>query len=277
MPKSASDSIRARCRKRIAAWRATNDCPDQLETWIVGLVEGNLANGRFQRLAASRTKRHPLGLEEYIDRVISYARQEYARVHALEQAEPNEWNRLRDLLYHRAIPMVRHFRNGSEVIDEASDFAQQACAIIFDERYPCDVSFEAWAVTILKNLVLAHYARSPDVLNRPDRLRSLDQPKLADGEGDTLLSDLLADPDSPKPFDRIEDQIILLEAVERLGPTQRQVIRWSFLEELEDAQIAKRLGKSKQAVYNLRQRALVRLKILLVEPPRKKAAQKSIN
>jgi DNA-directed RNA polymerase specialized sigma24 family protein len=43
------------------------------------------------------------------------------------------------------------------------------------------------------------------------------------------------------------------------------VIQDTFLRELDDAQIARRLGKSKQAVYNLRHRALARLQKILTQ------------
>lgn len=68
----------------------------------------------------------------------------------------------------------------------------------------------------------------------------------------------------------------MLDAIEQLrSKAQREIIIRTF-EELSDAQIAQQLGKSKQAVYNLRHRALARLKEILSEPTRKTDREKII-
>ncbi len=277
MPSSSKDSIRRLCRRRIAALPAPGSDPDRFENRVVRLVEENLASGRFQRVAANRAERHPLRLAEYVDRVIACASRESARVQALEGGDAAEWNRLHDFLLRRALPMVHHFRDGADAFAEAANLTQEACIVIFGERYPCDVSFDAWATTILKRLVLKHFTRSSDVLDRPDPPESLDRPKRGDDAGGTPLGDLMPALNSLAPFAKIENQSLLLDAIGRLrSPVQRQVIYWAFLEEWDDTQIAQRLGKSEQAVYNLRQRALVRLRKILGETPRKKSNEKRI-
>lgn len=263
LPELNSQQIRALCRKRLTALGASLA---PLEDHVARVVQENLANGRFERFARGQRNHHAVTLTAYVDSVIFHTSREQARVQRLEEGDATEWNRLRDSLMRRAFGMVRSLRAGSEVDAEALDFAQQACLIIFHQRYPYDVSFDAWAATILKNLVLARYGRSPDVLSRPYSSESLDAPVSSDDGSSGFLAEVLADGQSLAPFERVENQIVLRQAIDRLrSRAQRQVITATFLEEQDDAQIARRLGKSKQAVYSLRQRALTRLKAILAQ------------
>lgn len=227
------------------------------------LVKENLDSGRFARVASARAKHHPLTLAKYVDRVIFHTRYEQARLRALAENNSTEWNRLRDSLYRHACRMTSHFRQGSEAYTEAFDFAQQTCLVILTQRYPSDVSFDAWAITILKNQVLAHYTRSRDVLNQPYPPDSFDTQDSEDGIANSL-DEMIADRQSLAPFEKIENQLLLLDAIAQLrSVAQQQVIIWTYLDQLEDAQIKRRLYKSRQDVYNLRWRALARLKKIL--------------
>lgn len=270
MPKQTADSLRLLCRKRIAATRRLGNPSDQFEDRIFKSLCENLASGRFERFVAGSDRRQRLGLPDYVDRIIFHTEREFQRVKALEQGDPTEWNRLHETLFRRACRMIQPFRNGTDANMEARDFSQQACLIIFDQRYPFDVAFDAWATTILKNLVVAHYTRSSDVLRRPNAPSSLDVPLRTEDGSVASLGDLLADAKSLAPFERVENQALLLDAIDQLRSSeQRNVIVWTFLDGLSDKQIAKRLGKSVQATYNLRWRALKRLRNIL-ESPRKK-------
>ncbi len=255
--------LRRLCRQRIALLRHTFPTTFVSEDRIIQIVQTNLSNGRFQRFAAHRSRRHPLTLAGYIDHVLLYYSREHERIELLEKGNPAEWEQLRLLLAHRACQMVHHFRDGTDAWEEALNFAQETCLIIFEKRYPFDVSFEAWVTTILKNLVLAHYTRNGDVLNQPTAPESLDAADRMIASTGNPLGELLADTHALAPFEKIENQTVLLNAIAQLSPTQRQVIQDTFLRELDDAQIARRLGKSKQAIYNLRHRALARLQQIL--------------
>lgn len=260
MPKSSKNSIRALCRRRIAAHHISDSDPSEFENHITRLVKENLDNGRFARLASARAKGHPLTLANYVDRVIIHTQHEQARLRALAENDSTEWNRLRDSLYRHACRMTSRFRKGSDAYTEAFDFAQQTCLVIFAQRYPSDVSFDAWAITILKNQVLARYTRSRDVLNQPYPPDSFDTQDSEDGIANSH-DEMIADPQSLVPFEKIENQLMLLEAIAQLqSVAQQQVIIWTYLDQLDDAQIERRLHKRRQDVYNLRWRALARLK-----------------
>jgi len=257
-------SLRTLCRQRIALARrrAPNGFVPS-EDRVLQIVQFNLETGRFQRFAAHRAQKKPLTLARYIDIILSHFSYEHTRLALLEQADPTEWERLRALLARRAIGILRCYGNGTERAADALDFADETCLIIFESRYPYDIAFEAWALTILRHLILARWTRSPDALDRAGTIISLDAPKwLGDDVSDPPL-ELLADEQVSVPFEKIENQSVLLNALAQLGPLQRQVIEDEFLHQLDNAQIARRLGKSKQAVYNLRHRALLRLREIL--------------
>ncbi len=253
------ERVRALCLERVDALQ--QPLPVE-EDRVVCIVQANIAKGRFQRFAGSRSVSDPAVLSDYVDRVLFHVCSEYSRIRALEKGDPDAWKYLGDLLARRAFRMIQHFRNSPGSF-EAPDFAHDACLVIFEAPYPFDVAFEAWAFVILKNLVIARCSRSGDILDRGMPAMSFNPPRTS-GEETFDTSELLSDERSLAPFGRIETESIVRAAIERLrSRAQRQVIIYTYFEGLSDAQIASRLHRSKQAVYNLRNRALVRLKDIL--------------
>ncbi len=230
------------------------------------ILQENLNRGRFKRFANRRSPSDPATLSDYIDHILCNIAREYSRIAALEKGDTEAWQQLRDYLAHRALRRLQRFRNGPEIDTEAFDFAHDVCLIVFGEPYPFDVAFDAWTTVILNRLILARYNRSTDALDRPALPQPIDGSPAIDGDGETAPGDLLIDGQSLALFEKVENQSVILGAINRLQSlTQRRVIRYTYFQELDDAQIAKRLGKSKQAVYNLRKRALGRLKEILTE------------
>jgi RNA polymerase sigma factor (sigma-70 family) len=148
--------------------------------------------------------------------------------------------------------------------DDAHDFAQQACEIVYREPFPYDVSFDAWTTLILHNCIRQRDSRSRDLIDRDRRVISLDLPDPRVEWNDFSLYDVLSDVSGLTPFERLEVQEWLLQAIGRLrSRVQQQVIINTYFDELSDEDIAQRLGKSKNNVQLLRHRALKRLKQIL--------------
>lgn len=256
------EDIRAVCRERTASAGDRDTDIAQLTERVVQLVARNISNGRFRRLASAQGNR--LTLPGYVDCVLFHLRREQERVDALAAGDVVEWNRLLDFLRRRAYPMATAFRPKADAFQDACDFAQQALVVIFAQPYPFDVSFDAWAATILKNLVLERYTRSRDVLNQNTPPSSLDGPAQPDRPFSNSLGEMLANPDWPAPFDQVENQLLLLQAIYKLqSPAQQKVILWTYIEQWDDAHIARALRKTRQNVYNLRRRALLRLRAII--------------
>ncbi len=276
MSQKASVAVRTLVRKRLGK---LFPCSDKrlasIEDRVVVIVERNVATGRFNRLisgtASPGTPRtlpraQARRLAEYVDRVLYYIERELDRVDALEHGDQAAWTLLRAFLVARAVRMCRRLGRGSRA--QALDFADETCLVIFDQFYPFDVSFEAWATTILKNLVLGRYYRSRDAMDRRPLLESLDTPVMSGGEAISSLGDLIPDDLSSLAFERIEHQQMLATAIDQLSsPEQRQVILDTYFSGLQDGEIARRLGRTKQAVYNLRSRALTNMRAALKSVP----------
>lgn len=286
------ESVLQVCEQRVSAAVTPGDLEQhdisgqELAGRIAEILSRNLASGRAQRVMGaggqggsgarepksrgetSSPPWHPCTLaqiEAYVDRVIAGYLWEGRRVERLAARDGTEWTRMCDRLAVRACNML--LRLGlptARAASEAADFAQQACERIFRYPFPYDVSFDAWATLILRNRILQRHTRSPDLMDRRAMVRSLDQSDRSGTEGDSSLHDLLADQSSDSAFERAEVQARLVEAIAHLpSQEQQQVIIYTFFDELSDEEIARRLGRTRQAVYNLRHRALVGLKQIL--------------
>jgi len=242
---------------------------------IMAIVIRNIASGRAARVMATSSAAAGFSspdllpgddlvvpLQRYIDRVASFFFQERQRVDGLAAGEEAAWTQLQTTLTERAMHILA--RLPASAAHDAADFAQETCAIIFEQTFPFDVPFDAWAALILRNQILARRTRSRDPSDRDPDLASLDQPKMAEADPPFSLYDLVSDASKIDDFARVEVQEWLLTAIARL-PTepQRQVIIGSYFYEWSDEEIAARLSKTRQAVYNLRHRALCFLKKLL--------------
>jgi RNA polymerase sigma-B factor len=90
---------------------------------------------------------------------------------------------------------------------------------------------------------------------------SLDQP--VGDEGDARLGDLLADPGARE---EPEDLLALPDLVAALPELEREVIVLRFFQDLDQYEIAARVGFSQMHVSRLQRRALARMRSQLVEP-----------
>lgn len=218
----------------------------------------NFSSGRWKRVIEKEQLQQSnlkATLRAYSLHVAASYEQQYPRVYPLELGECKAWEELRSWLEQSARNILRR-RFGLLEIPlqfEADECAQCACEIIFQTRFPYDVAFDAWARYILLNAIRRRY-RQPEV-RYCELLTDIFAPnsdvdmQTSDGEGWEI-------PDPYQPAETWELRELLLDVISRL-PTeaQREVIRLSYFSGLEDACIAERMGKSAQAIHNLRNRA----------------------
>lgn len=235
-------------------------------TQVTNIVGRNVASGRWERVQKfHRSKGKTSGtFKEYVDTVIAVYWREYKRVEGLAAKNEDDWNELWRLLVRRAYNTLIDFGlRPHQASIEAADFAQDTCEAIFGDWYPYDVPFDIRATRILHNRILKKYSRSRDALDQRGRVLSLETPQ-KEATPEVALHELLADASSLQPFEQRENQEVLLAAIAQLGSeAQQQVIVGTFFHELNTEEIAQQLGRSRQAVYNLRHRALLRLKEIL--------------
>jgi RNA polymerase sigma-B factor len=90
---------------------------------------------------------------------------------------------------------------------------------------------------------------------------SLDQPVGDDPDG--RLGDLVAE---PQAGEEPEDLLALPSLVARLPELEREVIILRFFQELDQYEVAARVGYSQMHVSRLQRRALARMRAQLIEP-----------
>lgn len=236
---------------------------------VAEIVHRNVASGRVKHVwwyqSTQGKKRSELTPAQYIDRVIEYYEREHERIHKLRAKDDEEWQTLFQQLLTRAYNKLLNFSiSKGRAYSEAYDLAQEACEAIFRDRYPYDVAFDAWATKILNNRILRKYSRSPEPMDKPRLIQSIEEIAEGDTGNRRVLWFILSSGEVPDAFRRVEDRELVFQAIEQLkSQAQQQVIIRSFLLEESDEEIATKLGKTKQAVYNLRHRALVKLKEIL--------------
>ncbi|HKH91835.1 MAG TPA: sigma-70 family RNA polymerase sigma factor [Gemmatimonadaceae bacterium] len=159
--------------------------------------------------------------------------------------------------------------------DEANELAQSAWCRVLRGRTSLDPerNFGAYLSVIATNLWrdAARAARRAGPLAER-RLTSLDAP-MSGSDGDLApLVDLLPDPTSLSEEERLLLATDLDEALGRLTPRHREVLIARFLEDESAAEIAKREGRSEQAVSGWVRDALADMRHHLQhwrhEPPR---------
>jgi RNA polymerase sigma-70 factor (ECF subfamily) len=106
-------------------------------------------------------------------------------------------------------------------------------------------TFESWLYQIARNLVIDHYR---------SRKQTID---LAEVENSAHFDDTIVD-----QLNLEAEQKIFLTLLSELPAEQQQVIRYKFLEELENDTIAGLMQKSEGAIRVIQHRAITRLKEL---------------
>jgi len=230
---------------------------------VADVLQTNLANGRWRHAAGTHGAGWPNDpeLQRYAVCVAAHYWAEHERVGGLNARDRELWAELHGQLRKSAYRTLRaHFGLPYPLaFERANDYAQAACELIFRGRYPFDVPFPAWATRVLTNCIRAGEGRSTDLLDRG-----------------TFVEPAPASTREPAPVEetywiegeqnlrRWEERELLWEAIQRLeSEAQQQVIILDFWYGRSSAEIAQALGKTPQAVYSLRHRALASLREML--------------
>jgi RNA polymerase sigma factor (sigma-70 family) len=220
----------------------------------------NLSNGRWQRVARGKNHLTDEDLHKYGLRVAKRYWVERETIIGLASNDDNLWQDLRNKLERRAFyACIRYGVSRGRAENQARDHAQEACEIILCNHYPCDVPFDAWAGRILINCILQNLQRSTDLMDR----ETFVEPSIED-LWDVRRVDQEPLNVSQPIFGDLETHALLLDAIERLpSEAQRQVILLEFFFDWDAEQIAMKLDRTAQAVYNLKYRALQKLREIL--------------
>ena len=235
-----------------ALWPAVEGGPPGLHRTLRPVLEQNLASGR----AARYIERNGLpGLEAYVQRVVQIALAEVDRLLEIYDRGELVWDVMtRQLQRDARIQLHRQGLPPGEIEARAADLAQEVCLILLRVHYPADVPYMQWVRRVLRNHINHCSFRSRELLDS----RQVERVDLTEWE----LMDQAAVTDEPLAGREADE---LAWALERLpSAAQRQIMRRS-LEGWPLENIAAEIGRSPQAVYNLRHRAIREIQRLLKE------------
>lgn len=219
---------------------------------LTRITRHNLASGRAGRVMGQEDEP---GIESYVSRVAAVYRREYDQIVRLAAGDHEAWRAVFRQLSRLAYRLlVKYGWSEGSAVEEAQDFAQTACGIIDNTPFTFDAPFDAWAALIVKNAV-RQKARAGEPLYHPERTSALEQTGQRDD--DEPPETWRPDESAEHEFARVEWQDWMVWVTRHLhSPAQRQVLLETLLEEYDDEEIARRLGRSRNAVQILRHRAL---------------------
>lgn len=229
---------------------------------VCSILRANLCSGRWRR--ASTEDCQVLDeltddcLHDYCARIAENYWSEIAR----QTAQRDPWQELYDQLeqHARSILYQRMGFAFAAACQQACDYAQEACQLILKGSYPYDVPYSAWTGRILINCILGKLGRSTDLLDRVHFVEQ-DLTDMVESIGRRRASS----PHSHDFAEGVDRRLVLLGAIRKLpSEDQRLVIIRGFFYGWNATQIAEELGKTPQAVHNLKHRALLNLREILV-------------
>ncbi len=141
-------------------------------------------------------------------------------------------------------------KNTQEIAEEC---ANEAGLALVSSHFPYDIDFEPWAHVIIQN-VCRRYIRSSRQKKKVPEQNLI--------EFDNVLEEIV-DPryqDLEQHNDKRDD---ILAAIALLSGSRRQAIELLYFEELPPKEVAKKMGKSVGAIYNLQFNALDDLRKIL--------------
>lgn len=256
------DTLVIQCLRRIrASAHAFDEDPETLAQRVAGIVRDNVARGRVPRKPAP----HPqTGVpDSYIDEVLGFIHTEGDTLHALRERDEAAWLRVMELLCVRAYTyLMRGGMEGAQARQLAEDLAQACSVTLWEqalERFPYDTQFEAW-VSRIAAYEVSQWRRSGKE-QREQRAISLDG--VPDSNVQQTLYEVLPDLGASRALDEAEARMTLAGALEQLASEEQRQTVLRQLRGESDEEIASALGRSKQAIYNLRYRALRALRRIL--------------
>lgn len=233
------------------------------------LLERNFTKGRWLQVMK---KEFPLrdfdaAIQAYANRVAAGYEEQHTRVEPLQRGEAKAWTTLRCHLEKCARSRLQRqfYLEGRNLQYEVEELVQDTCEAVLTTYFPYDVIFEAWVSCILHNLIRHHYraAEIRHCITFADMMAETLSPGDSNtGEEEWEFPDPCQSLESWELHNLFEDLIAQLPTEE-----QRQVIRLTYIFGWDAEAIATQMGKTRQAVYNLRNRGLTNLQCLLSASP----------
>lgn len=216
------------------------------------IVSNNVANGRAQKFLKTDGT---YSIADYVQRVAQTIKGEIEELQRLSAKDETAWASLHRKLRTQAyLKLLRMGVDHHEAYQRANDFAQDACLDVLKASYPADVPHTAWAQRILYNQILQELWRKPDTLDIRAAIFSLQ-------DGEELIDPYVEEMD--ETADRQVNRKLIESVLNQLPSEAQRTVLHLDLEGCPDEDIAAQIGRTVQAVYNLRRRAMQNIRRLL--------------
>lgn len=225
---------------------------------VARIVRANVQQGRLRKFLLSGAVASE---GEYVRLVATRYRQqrEYVRL-VKDVQDAGVWETLYVQLQKWAYGVLtkKQFGAPRTRFDHAVQCATDAALVILDRHFPFDADFHAWAYVIVYYVCRSHVRRERRGRSVPDEAQvSLDR-----WEG---WLENLSDATASSAQRQAEMQHDLLQYVAALGESQREFVVLYYFEQKSYADVARLMGRDKNALYKLNFDALsnLRKKMLL--------------
>lgn len=255
MPDTIEALLYAQCVHRTKAFFRQTECaplPSHIELCAIWLMQQAVRNRN--RVPADSTPNRQTGFPDaYLDNILELAAVEGPYVGALSEQDDEASKRMLDLIMARVHSYLwRYFSSAIRRGDLQEEDVIQECWMEFADwlkAYPYDCKLEAWITQCV-------YYKVRGIRESADYKRAMRQISI-DGTGDQdsfSLIETLADDGALHDFSQAELMLMLRLALRKLPPLQRQAVM-SILEGEDVEECSRRLGRSANSIYKLRERA----------------------
>jgi RNA polymerase sigma factor (sigma-70 family) len=225
---------------------------EEVANQIRPILFANLDRGRIHGFTEDEIER----VQEYANRVFQTYTDLNLYVHSVQiERSTIVWDplfkQMQTWAYH--FFLGKNFYPGEATQEIALGCATEAAINLLNAYFPYDADFEPWVCVIVQNTCLKWIKKetgksvipSQNIVEIDEALDNLEDPALLE---ERYQTDLAGD---------------LLDAVAKLSNERRQVIELFYLNDLSPDEIAKKMGKSVGAIYNLKFNALNDLRKIL--------------
>ncbi len=197
--------------------------------------------------------------DAYVDAVLRTLLAEGPRIAALRAGDDVAWAAMLSLVARRVRARLRHiYVSGAYLtpFDDLADDLMLRCTARVWERldaYPFDTPLDAWISRFVRYEVSAALRKA--AFRHNARARSLDAPLTRYAPDSASLGDLLPDRCAVRLAERLDARLTIEAGLSTLPPDQREVVQRG-LSGQPVSDIARIMGRTRNAVYVLRHRAL---------------------
>jgi RNA polymerase sigma factor (sigma-70 family) len=246
-----TENIKAEIEKALKSL-AKHDSDRRIAAEIRPILYANLDRKRVDYFIDGKIAR----VSEYVNKVAAQYKLLSPLLKKIQvERSRDEWQALFERMVKWAYNFLlrKNFPANGATQDIAEECATEAAITMLDAHFPYDTDFDPWVHVLVLNTCRKF-------LSKDAKYPLISQESIDD------LSDRLVDHTDSDPRDRDKSEESwddLLRAIAQLPEARRQVIELIFFKGLKPSDVARKMGRSVGAIYNLQFNTLVELRKIL--------------